>query len=338
MKKKIGIVNILIIIILGACTYWLGHICQKEIREDTHPYRLSENGEILIQDTKQGMTMKDEWGNEWVWIVVPKSKVFLTAQHDNDYEKIENDIQQYTKDYSNENYEDKKEDQSYQEQKEKTLSSIYQYGGFWISRYEVGTTQMRKDKKDPLTEPLSQANLYVYNYVTFSQAQEMASYISDKKYISSLLFGFQNNLVCKFIEENGYLNHKEKITKEMINANSSLWGNYYHANFKLDRGKYSENYGKDYQDISENTVKKAYKNWLLTTGASEQNKICNIYDFAGNVSEWTLEYEKQDKKSNIIRDGSFYFNYGGNDPANGRYKVNSNSSSSSYGFRIMCIK
>ena len=86
------------------------------------------------------------------------------------------------------------------------------------------------------------------------------------------------------------------------------------------------------------TKKKSYKNLLLTTGASERNKTCNIYDFAGNVSEWTLESVKYEKDWSVIRDGSFYFNYGGNDPANGRYRLDKNSSSSSYGFRVMCIK
>ena len=29
---------------------------------------------------------------------------------------------------------------------------------------------------------------------------------------------------------------------------------------------------------------------LLTTGASDNTKKMNIYDFSGNVREWTLEY------------------------------------------------
>ncbi len=331
MKKVIAII-VVFLIILVCC----GIILYKN--QDTSPYLLSKDCEILVNDINQGMTIKDEFGNEWVWIVVPKSKVFLTAENHTDYEKIEKDIKEYTKDYSKEGYEDYIENEPYIILKRKVLASIYEYGGFWISRYEIGTTQIRKNKNAQMIEPLSQANLYVYNYVTFNQANEMASNISNGNYTSSLLFGLQCDLVCKFIEENGYNKENEKITKQMINGNSSSWGNYYSSCFEINRGKYSENNGNDYKDISNNSEKKNYKNLLLTTGASEQNKMCNIYDFAGNVSEWILEYAKDKKNYNVIRDGSFYFNYGGNDPSNERYRIDTNSSSSSYGFRIMSIK
>ena len=42
---------------------------------------------------------------------------------------------------------------------------------------------------------------------------------------------------------------------------------------------------------------------LITTGTSEQNKVMNIYDIAGNVWEWTLE--KRDDSSCIYRGGWF---------------------------------
>ena len=39
-----------------------------------------------------------------------------------------------------------------------------------------------------------------------------------------------------------------------------------------------------------------------------------------------------------IRDGNFYFNYGGNDPVSGRYMVSDTSAKASYGFRVVCVK
>ncbi len=337
-QRKRNVLFIIILIVLSGCAFIFYKNLKKKNVQDTYPYLLSENDTILESNTKEGMTIKDAYGNEWVWIVVPKSKVFLTTKQEQDYENIEKDIKEYAKEYSKEDYEDFLEKEEYITLKNKTLSSIYQYGGFWISRYEVGTTEIRNNKNMPTTEPFSQANLYVYNYVTFSQSEEISSHISNQKYNSHLLFGFQCDLVCKFIEENGFQQNKEKITKEMILGNSNSWGNYYSSFFPLDRGFYSENNGNNYYDISTIKEKKAYQNLLLTTGASERNKTCNIYDFAGNISEWILEYPKNEKKWNVIRDGSFYFNYGGNDPANGRYQLNANSSSSSYGFRIMIIK
>lgn len=335
--KKIIIFLIFIILLI----YILSNLKNANTNIDKPPYLLDLNCSILESDNQKGITIKDSNDNEWVWIKVPKEEVFLTAEHNRDYAKIEYDIEEYTKDYSSDDYEDNVdnvENIEYKTLKEKTLSSIYEYGGFWISRYEIGTEQVRNDKKNEITKAYSQPNKYVYNYITFSQAKELAQTMSNDEYTSSLLFGFQWDLVCKFIEENGYNIENEKITKQMINCNSSTWGNYYSSSFEINRGKYSENYGNDYYDAQEIKEKRAYKNILLTTGASERNKVCNIYDFAGNISEWTLEYQKNDKTWNVIRDGSFYFNYGGNDPVNGRYSIDTDSSGINYGFRVMCVK
>lgn len=339
--KKIFIIMLIVIICLLAVASFLIFLNKKESNQDTFPYLLDENCEIIESDVSKGMTIKDKYGNEWVWISVPKTEVFKNAKDDKDYKNIEADIKEYTKEYSSEEYSDIENAEEYESFKQKTLSSIYKYGGFWISRYEIGSEKVRNTKDAELTECFSKQDMYVYNYVTFNQAQKLAKRISNNSYISNLLFGFQWDLVCKFIEINGYTKDNEKINGEMVYSNSSLWGNYYTSSFIIDRGKYSENYGEDYLDVKKNYEKRAYKNILLTTGASEQNKTCNIYDFAGNVSEWTLEksniHENNDKW-NTIRDGNFYFNYGGNDPVSGRYMIDTNSSSSSYGFRVSCIK
>ena len=304
---------------------------------DTLPYMLQEKCEILEQDTSKGMTIKDSYSNEWVWITVPKTEVFKNTKNKEDYANIEKDIKQYTAEYFDREYIDNIEE--FKEYKEKVLQSIYEYGGFWISRYEIGTDDLRKSNESMKTEPLSQQGKFVYNYVTFDEAKELSSQISNAEYESGLLFGFQWDLVCKFIEKNGYILNEEKITKAMINSNSSKWGNYYPSEFIINTGKYSIDYGESYIDSKENEIKKIYKNYILTTGASEQNKTCNIYDFAGNVSEWNIEVKREeDKLLNTIRDGNFYFNYGGNDPVSGRYSLSAEANNVNYGFRIGCIK
>lgn len=331
MKKKITISLVIIILIILIISATIIFQKQNKNIEETTPYLLNEKCEIIEKDTKKGMTIKDDYSNEWVWIVVPKTKVFQKAKNETDYENIINDIKEYTKDYSSEEYED------IDIQKE-VLTSIYKYGGFWISRYEIGTQEVRKQTEEISEEPISKPNKYVYNNITLNQAKELSSKISNGEYKSNLLYGFQWDLVCKFIEENGQTIDNQKINKQMINMNSTSWGNYYSSKFTINRGKYSYDYGETYTDAKEEETKEAYRNLLFTTGASEQNKMCNIYDFAGNVSEWTLENKKQSKEWCIIRDGSFYFNYGGNDPVNGRYELTSDSKGSSYGFRICIIK
>ena len=65
--------------------------------------------------------------------------------------------------------------------------------------------------------------------------------------------------------------------------NSIEWGNYSNNKFKFT-GYYSTNYGKTYK-YGENIIKQTY-NMILSTGATERNKSNNIYDLAGNVSEF----------------------------------------------------
>ncbi len=334
MKKKLRVL-VIVLVILIILIFGFSYKFRKRKVIDSMPYLLSEKSKILEKDLKKGMTIKDEYDNEWVWIVVPKSKVFKTAMKDTDYENILKDIKNYTKDYKIEDVYEIKDNRLMNS----VLKSIFKYGGFYISRYEIGSEKIRKNKNDNLETPYSKKDLYVYNNVDFKQAEDLSTKISNRNYKSNLLFGFQIDLVFKFMEENGYNRENQKIIKEMITSNSSSWGNYYSSSFIINRGKYSADSKNNYVDITESLKKNAYSNWLLTTGASDENKVCNIYDFAGNVSEWSLEQIRDETGEwNVIRDGNFYFNYGGNDPASGRYKLDSSSVSDSYGFRVMCIK
>ena len=50
----------------------------------------------------------------------------------------------------------------------------------------------------------------------------------------------------------------------------------------------------------------AEKGVLLTTGATETANLQNIYDIAGNLYEWTLEFCKKDRPS-VNRGGSYTY-------------------------------
>ena len=60
---------------------------------------------------------------------------------------------------------------------------------------------------------------------------------------------------------------------------------------------------------------------VLTTGASEKTKILNIYDFAGNEKEWTLEHcrEKNSYGSATGARGGYWMRSGSDFPASGRW-------------------
>ena len=215
----------------------------------------------------------------------------------------------------------------YQMAYQKMLSSVYTNGGFWISRYEAGIEGTNTDEtineipnvryehsditKDS-PKAVSQANRIPYNFVTFSEAQTLASVMStDSSKTSSLLFGIQWDLTCKFLET------KTNLKTADIKTNSANWGNYKNSSIKLTRGRYNVSPGnsssvwKRFNVDTDNVTGSQTSNnenymQLLTTGASEETKKMNIYDFAGNEWECTLEKTSQTSTPCAARGGSFY--------------------------------
>ena len=204
----------------------------------------------------------------------------------------------------------------YNTAKSKMLQSIKTNGGFWISRYEAGIEGTNTDETaneipnvryehsnitNSSPKAVSQANRIPYNYVYCSEAQTLASAMStDSSKTSSLLFGIQWDLTCKFLET------KTNLITSDIKTNSANWGNYSNSLINLTKGKY--NLSPNSSDSKWINVTKGSKSvkTLLTTGASEDVNKMNIYDFAGNEWEWTLE-----KTSNLSypcahRGGSSY--------------------------------
>ena len=131
-------------------------------------------GENTVDD---GLVIIDSYGNEYVWIEVPKTtEVYQTTGLDiidfteSDYEKIETDLHLYTSIYrNNTNRTDTYNtvettgltEDEYNLLKQKMLKSIYQNGGFWIGRYETGISKPRKDNTEVITDKImSQKNLY----------------------------------------------------------------------------------------------------------------------------------------------------------------------------------
>ena len=219
------------------------------------------------------------------------------------------------------------------------LKSVYTNGGFYIGRYEMGisvadsitdaqtASRTRASKEyvasstnannqaptiEGMTTPVSKANSVPYNWITQSQAQMLAEKLGKKSsygsVTSSIMFGVQWDAVCVYIEkldENNTATTKSGWLKN--NTYGKLWGNYKTAEFKLDKGYYAKAYDSNPVTWIEdyNTKKGTSTNWLCTTGASEQNKSLNIYDFGGNESEWTLEMYGNADRPSVFRGLSF---------------------------------
>ena len=241
--------------------------------------------------------------------------------------------------YSNSDFKDTNIDgTTYSDNYKNMLKSVYTNGGFWIGRYEAGvsdTTPRTEEGEITGLEAKSQPDMYPFNYVTCSQAQTLASAMStDSSKTSSLMFGIQWDLVCKYLEG------KDGLAKADINSDSYSWGNYANSPITNLSGKYAIYSESSYTLGAWNPIPDGYtkpssgtENWvLLSTGASEYTKKMNIYDFAGNEYEWTLEKTSSTYGPCAYRGGS-YGDGGSGYPASDRGLYTTSYSISGVSFR-----
>ena len=320
-----------------------------------------------------GLVIKDGSGNEYVWVVVPRTTaVYATTGlgkitfTDADYTSIENDLKEYTKtyrgstSYSDTWYADDKNEGwltpgEYTELKNSMLKSVYENGGFYVGRYEAGIGTNRTSNTDknsdgkytmPSTVPVSKADAYPYTRVTRTQAQNLASNVNSGTKTSSLMFGVQWDLVLAFMHNKG------NIADSTLTSNSTTIGNYYNSTFDLNRGKYAQynKLGNPWNNFDsalgsivvsnettgkmKKTEQSSYSNGiLLTTGGTERSNVMNIYDIAGNVSEWTLEKASRTSDLCDFRGGNFT-DAGSSYPAASRHRGSADGSDSTLGFRV----
>ena len=301
-------------------------IIGKTIIVETKPF-IPDGAEVTNDNLDTGFTIKDKNENEWVWIEVPRS-IYTNTEYNGgtaptsseDYAKIEEVMQEYAKDYRESGFEDTWYSKAqhgfisatdYNNHKNSMLKSVYENGGFYIGKYEIGIKEdtYRAYGEDYEEEhittgytPVIQEDKYVYNWVRCNQAQELSESLATGGKTSSLMFGIQWDLVLKHIET------KQAKTQDELKNDSKDWGNYLDASFDITKGKYSEDKGAIYKDVgTESYTKIENDDVLLTTGATERNSVLNIYDLAGNVWEWTLEYTTGINFPCVLRGGGYSY-------------------------------
>ena len=317
---------------------------------ETRPYLPTGFTQVKGTTLKNGLTIQDSTGNQYVWVEVPKAeRVYKTAGleikdfTDEEYTAIEADLHTYTNDYRNgTRWKDEYysgvglTSDEYTNLKKTMLKSVYQNGGFYIGKYETGIENKPKTSGSadtaPTETPVIKRNAYPYNYVTCSQAQTLANNMESGNHTSSLMFGVQWDLVLKYLETKG-------TSQSDLKTNSTNWGNYENNlwNITNANSKYAI-----YDDKLENFdwtsgaygIKDSDTIVLLSTGASDDFSKQGIYDLAGNVWEWTLEYASDSRYPCAIRGG--YYNLGANlYPAAYRSNHSTTNFLDTFGFRVV---
>lgn len=144
------------------------------------------------------------------------------------------------------------------------VESVKKYGGFYISRYNISMSSKGK--------PQSVKGVMPWTNINFYDAKKVASTIEDSETVKShLTFGAEYDSVLEWFIKT------EVKTLDEIAKDSTEWGN--HRN-------------------TENSPKK-----VVETGSREEWCANNIYDFAGNVDEWTQE--QNESSDRVIRGGSY---------------------------------
>ncbi len=283
----------------------------------TKPYLPSSEFSVLEGTTlANGLVVKDKQGNEYVWVEVPTNiydnEAYNTETNagdkkparKEDTDKIEYCLKKYTSAYRKDGFSDEYIKDStagwfagktaYDNAKKTMLASVYENGGFYVGRYEAGISEFRTSNENEPTEvPSSKQNMFPYTNIKRTQAKKLAEKVNSGGYTSSLMFGIQWDLMLAFMQNKG------GIDESTLTTDSTNIGNYYNNKWSITNDK--AQYSTDGTWNNGSYTKGEAGAVLLTTGASDSFAKMNIYDVAGNVTEWTLECKLQEMSSKGVK-------------------------------------
>ena len=289
-------------------------------------YELGEN-ETEIPNTEDYHTSVTT-RNQYVWIPVDKEKfdtTFVRKDWDNDNSVVDTEGNYYALGTTDKywevtsNVELTTANLQYMtketlEEVQKMYASVKKYGGFYVARYEAGVDEKNIRCSIPAEIVKTLANVHLkmnkipYNYMRASDSEimnvetggaiEVARSLypetnTDYGVVSTLMYGVQwDRILSWFLETEAKDIHGNKINL----TNSTTYGNYLDNEIEYKTFNEGAMYATDISVQSPTpkydkvTAKKGLSTtWLLTTGATEETRVNNIYDLAGNLWERTME-------------------------------------------------
>ena len=271
--------------------------------------------EGLVISDKEGDTESDSShivaeGNQFVWVPVSKENFeeeFVRHDYSKDNIAYANFVTDTAEDYKYYEPNPQTTDTTYTtketlDEVKKIYESVEKNGGFYIGRYEAGTTATSGE--GIRGEMVCKKGVTVYNYISWGNsmkeekggAVEVARGFAEGKgytnVTSTLCYGVQWDAVMRWINE-------DKDLKQYLKDST-------------DKGNYSRS--------------------ILSggTGSNENYQMKNIYDMAGNVYEWTMEAYSTD---NRVNRGGYYYSTASNAPVSRRNNNDPDSPGVNVGFR-----
>lgn len=220
-------------------------------------------------------------GNQFVWIPIEDDEAFIT--HDGYYEgTLQNEHEDFSGyfDYISEPYTTgySTEQSEYNAMK----SSVLEHNGFYVGRYEAGTTATseRTISSGITDQVVIKQGKNVYNYVGWSDSNDMKNELGGAVQLSK-----------EFAEKNGYTS----VTSTLIygvewDAIMNFIDSGYSEGICTEDSLVRDSTGKGNNNEETNT--NPWRGRVTITGASADYSIKNIYDLAGNATEWTMEANK----------------------------------------------
>ena len=203
--------------------------------------------------------------------------------------------------------------------------SVYQNGGFYVGRFEVGKDKdgavvIKKGTTENPVNPYtnikwsSNGSMQETTGTTGGAVEISRNFDTANNYTSvhsTLIYGVQWDAIMNFIDPN-------YITNAEIGSPNCE-----------DTSFVKDSTGKGNYNEGENT--NSWKGKVTICGSSDSYRVNNIYDLAGNVYEWTMESYSSDKR--VLR-GDRYIISGSIGPASIRGYSFPSIANDSIGFRV----
>ena len=258
--------------------------------------QVSQWNNITAEDINKGIVVVDADGNEFVWIPITDTKKFARSDWGRNNTLVETSTENaYWEDITTTEYKN-------------MVTSVTQNKGFYVARYEASSNS---------DSSKAQSKRGVSTWTGISQTDAITKSANYNSALHShLMYGIEWDSILNWLNGNAIISSSTSgQTKTMeladLQTNSCSWGNCMNST-----GNATINSGGIIPQKS---------------GTSEYWKANNIYDLAGNVSEWTQE--KYSTGARRADRGGLCGNCGDDFPAASRHSNAASSAGGLIGFR-----